>query len=194
MTEYQFSRPVGRCHVSGRTIAEGEEFYSALFETPGGLERRDYAIDCWEGPPPGVVCHFKTRLPRKQETRKVFVDDEVLLSFFRQLEGSADVGEPVPSDVMGKLRFRFVLALILMRKRLLRYERTIREERGEFWEMRLVRDKTLHRVFNPSLEDAEIQDLTGELSTVLAGFASSTDGALEDEGAAADAAAREPGA
>jgi len=56
-----------------------------------------------------------------------------------------------------------------LRKRLLKYERTLREELGEFWEMRLMKDKTLHRVFNPALDEAEIGELTGELSSILAG-------------------------
>ncbi len=160
MTEYTISRASGCCAVSGRAFEAGEEFYSVIVEAQEGLERRDYSLAAWEGPPPGALCHFKTRLPAKEEARRTFVDDEVLINFFQRLAGAEDAL---------KQRFRFVLALILLRKRLLKYERTVREPKGEHWDMRLVRDKTLHRVFNPVMNDREIEQVSGELSAILHG-------------------------
>lgn len=161
MTEYEVTRAAGRCHATDREFKEGEVFFSALFETAQGFERRDYCAEAWRGPPEGALCHFQTRLAKKEEARKkLFVDDDVLINFFLRL---AEASEAI------KLRFRFVLSLIMLRKRLLKYERTVRGEGQEFWEMRLMRDKTVHRVFNPSLDENEIQELTGELGNILAG-------------------------
>ncbi|HKQ49210.1 MAG TPA: hypothetical protein VJZ71_14155 [Phycisphaerae bacterium] len=168
MIDFEVSRPVGRCVVSGREFAEGELFHSVLFETPQGFERRDYSGESWQGPPEGALCCFQTRLPKREEKRRTFVDDDALLTFFVRL---ADCTEEA------KLRFRFVLSLILLRKRLLKYERTIRDGEREFWEMRCVRDKSSHKVFNPVLSDTEIQELTGELGAILAGGAA---GDLQD--------------
>ncbi len=160
MTEFEIIKTVGRCSVSGRVFAEGEAFHTAIFETPQGYERQDISDECWAGPPADAVCHFRTRLPRKEKPRKTFVDDEVLLEFFRRLSTEE---EP------RKLRFRFVLSLILMRKRLLKYEQTIRREQGELWEMRLLKDRSVHRVLHPPMNDAEIEELTRELSVILQG-------------------------
>jgi hypothetical protein len=160
MSDFEVARAVGRCFVSGREIAPGEAFYTVLLETPQGFERRDYTSESWTGPPEGSFCHFKTRLPAKDQKKKTFVDDEVLIAFFHRLAAS---------DEAIKQRFRFVLSLILLRKRLLKYERTIREGISEFWEMRLMRDKSVHRVFNPLLDDAQIAELTGQLGVILAG-------------------------
>lgn len=160
MDEFEIVKPVGRCSVSGRVFSEDEAFHTVVFETSQGYERQDISDECWQGPPPGAVCHFRTRLPRKERPRKTFVDDEVLLDFFRRLSSEDDPR---------KLRFRFVLSLILMRKRVLKYEQTIRREDGEFWEMRLVKDRSLHRVLHPPVNDAEIEDLTRELSAILQG-------------------------
>jgi len=172
MTEYEVTRATGQCHVTGRAFKEGETFYSALFETPQGFERRDYCSEAWQGPPAEALCHFQTRLPKKEDAKKkLFVDDDVLINFFLRMAESTEAV---------KLRFRFVLSLILMRKRLLKYERTLREGAGEFWEMRLIKDRTLHRVLNPSLDEAEIHELTGELSNILAGQLPD----VEDEAAA----------
>jgi len=160
MSDYEVSRSIGQCCVSGRVFSEGEEFYTVVLEGPDGLERKDYALDAWEGPPEGTLCHFKTRLPKKDEPKKTFVDDEMLIHFFLRL---ADTEEGL------KIRFRFVLSLILMRKRLLKYEKTLREGDRELWQLRLMRDKSEHRVINPSLNESEIESLSEELSAILHG-------------------------
>ncbi len=146
--------------MTGRAFGEDEAFYSVVIETANGFERRDIAEDSWDGPSEDAVCHFKTKLAKKEQPRKTFVDDSVLINFFLRV---ADCAEPL------KLRFRFVLSLILLRKRLVKYEQTIREKDGEYWEMKLMRDKSLHKVFNPSMNDAEIEAVTGELGAILHG-------------------------
>lgn len=160
MTEYEISKTRGQCSVSGRVFAEDESFYTVLLETPQGYERRDIAPECWSGPPEGAVCHFKARLPEKTQPCKTIVDDAVLVDFFRRFEKTEDEH---------KLRFRFVLSLVLLRKRLLKYERTDRMPAGEFWEMRLTQDKSVHRVFHPPMNEQEIDALTRELGAVLDG-------------------------
>jgi hypothetical protein len=166
MDEIEIDKTVGRCSISGRAFTEGEAFHTVIFETPRGYERQDISDECWQGPPPGVVCHFQTRLPVKEKPRKTFVDDGVLMDFFQRMSGE---------DEPRKLRFRFVLSLILMRKRLLKYEQTVRRQEGEFWEMRLVKDRSTHRVLHPPMSDTEIEELTRELSVILQGAGSAAD-------------------
>ncbi len=183
MADYEISRPAGVCSVSGRTFEPGESFYSEVRETPGGYERRDVSESCWEGTSEQAVCHFKAQLPKKEKPQRTFVDDTILLDLFRRLE---------KTDDDHKLRFRFVLSLILMRKRLLKYSSTIREEGREFWVMRLMRDKRDHRVFHPSMNDQEIEALTKELGAILYG---ATEGAtLEEEVVASENATEDSSA
>ncbi len=160
MNEFEVAKPTGRCHATGRQIGSSERFFSALFEAKAGFERRDFSEEAWKGPPEGALCHFQTRLPKKEEPRRLFVDDGALLNLFLNLAGIEEES---------KRRFRFVLSLVLMRKRLLKYERTIHDASGESWEMRMVRDKSLHRVLSPALSDAEIEQLTGELGAIFSG-------------------------
>jgi hypothetical protein len=58
---------------------------------------------------------WKTTMPLPQQKKKLLVDDSVLVDVFQRMEGKSEPQEE---------RFRFVLALILMRKRLLKYEAT----------------------------------------------------------------------
>lgn len=167
MSDYDVSRTAGACHATGRAFAEDEYFHSVILETEKGFERRDYALDAWPGAPEDAVCHFKSRMPRKEAPKKMFVDDSVLQTFFNRLEGTT---EPA------KQRFRFVLALILLRKRVLRYENSRREGDGELWIMRQIGDRKKHEVYNPGLSEDEIGDVTSQLGDVLhADFAAQSD-------------------
>lgn len=156
--QWDVQPPQGCCAVTGRTIEQGEEFYTVLLEEGESFRRADYSLEAWTGPPDGAFCHFKTRLPAKEKRKKLLVNDEVLISFFSRL---GDETEPI------RVQFRFVIALMLMRKRLLRYVKSTVEEAAEVWEMTLVRDHSTHRVVNPQLSDDQIEGVSRELSVIL---------------------------
>ena len=158
--QWEVEPAAGRCAVTGRRLEEGEEFYSVLFEDGEGFRRCDYSLDSWNGPPEGSYCHFKSRVPIKQKRKKLLVDNEILVNFFLRL---GDETEPA------RLQFRFVLALILMRKRLLRYEGSAVEGGVEVWRMVLTADRSEHRVANPRLTDEQIEGVSSQLSAILHG-------------------------
>lgn len=158
--EWQVDTTTGRCATSGRTLEEGEEFYTVLFEDGESFRRADYSLESWKGAPENAYCHFKTRVPFKEKKKKLLVDNEMLVSFFHRL---ADETEPV------RLHFRFVLALILMRKRVLRYDGSAIEDGVEVWRMTLPREEAVHRVVNPHLTDEQIEGVSGQLSAILHG-------------------------
>ncbi len=113
--KWQVERAAGQCSATGRALAEGEEFHTVLFEEGESFRRADYSLEAWEGPPEGSYCHFKTRVPVKEKKKQLLVGNEALTAFFIRL---ADETAPI------RVQFRFVLALILMRKRILRYDGT----------------------------------------------------------------------
>jgi hypothetical protein len=136
----------------------GEEYFGALVETEEGLERRDFSVAFWEAQKPEVFCFWRTKLPHPEEKKKVFVDDEMLMAFFERL---TDETEPE------RLNFRFVLALILMRKRRLKYEATKEEAGQEVWTLRVVGEKRCVDVINPHLEEEQIEQLSEQMGQVL---------------------------
>lgn len=156
--QWEVESASGVCGITGRAFVEGEEFYTVLFEEGESFRRADFAADSWEGPPEGCFCCFKSRTPVKEKKKKLLVDSEMLIGFFRRLE---DEGEPV------RMQFRFVLALLLMRKRLLQYESSRTTDGQEVWEMLLTYDKSTHRVVNPHLTDDQIEDVSRQLSAIL---------------------------
>jgi hypothetical protein len=158
MTDWEVARTTGTCCISGRAFEEGEAYHTALFAAGDSFERKDYAEECWSGPPEGAYCTWKARLPVKDRPRKLLVDDQVLVTFFERLERETD--EP-------KLQFRFVLALILMRKRLLKYVESQIEGGVEWWTLRAPGSQTTHRVRNPGLDEQRIKDVAGQLGAIL---------------------------
>ncbi len=161
MDKRDIARTTGLCALTGRELAEGEEHYTVLFEEGDSFRRADYALAAWNGPPDGAYCFFKTRVPvREPKKQGLLVDNDMLVNFFARL---AQETTPV------RLQFRFVLALILMRKRLLRYEQTVHDQGQEYWQMSLVREQSPHRVLNPHLTDEQIVGVSGQLGAILRG-------------------------
>lgn len=160
MEQWEIQRTQGRCAGTDRVLEPGEEYYAALIDTQETFERRDYCAEYWEAHHPEVFSFWKTQIPLPSEKKKLFVDDSVLINFFERLGQET---EPL------KIQFRFVLTLILMRKRLLKYEDSSPRDGQEIWNVRLMRDKEFHEVINPNLTDEQIEQVSGELGVILQG-------------------------
>ena len=162
MSDYEIAHRTGVCAVTQRTLQPGEKFYAVLFDTPDGFDRRDYSAEAWENPPQDYFSYWKSRVPPKQGKKRLFVNDEVMVDLMLRLAGREE-------EV--KQHFRFVLSLILMRKRLLKYEQTVHAEGIEYWRMRLTRDQSIQEIVNPRMTDAQIATVSAELGAILHGDA-----------------------
>jgi hypothetical protein len=156
--QWQVEPVKGRCASTGLPIEEGQEFFTVLFEDGEGFRREDYGAAAWNGAPAGSYCYFKSKMPIKAQRKKLFIDDDLLVNFFLRL---ADETEPA------RVQFRFVLALLLMRKRLLRYEGSSVQGGPELWTLSMPRDQSTHRVVNPSLTPDEITGVSQQLTAIL---------------------------
>jgi hypothetical protein len=158
-TGYDVSRPGGICHVSGKPIEPDDKFMAALRETPAGFERVDISLEHWDQfDRKDVIAYWQTVMPRHEQKKKVFVDDTVLCELFDRL-GSAT--EP------NKLNFRFVLGLILMRKRLLVYETTRHEENRDIWCVRQKGREEKLDLIDPKLDQQQMMEVSKQLGEIL---------------------------
>ena len=147
------------CAACGAGFDDGQELFSALYDKIEGFIRRDYCARCWETADQGEAFSFwRTRQPEKGAKVRRFVDDDTLMDFFARLAGQE-----------GRLKrnFRYVLALLLMRKKLLKYKESVSGEGGE--ELVLVEPKSAeeHRVYNPQLTEEELGQVHDEIGQVL---------------------------
>jgi len=176
---YDIQRPTGHCAITGRPLEPGETYIATLVEVdqePGqnddadgrvwaGLRRVDVALEAWEQNhrPDRLFSHWRSTVPLPNQKKKVFVDDEVLMDLLMRLGGN-DQGDRVP--------FRFVLALVLMRKKLLRYDRSQKQvnasgQEEEWWQMTPKGSDQTIGVLNPQIRDEQIQQVTEQLGQIL---------------------------
>ncbi|MEX0775700.1 MAG: hypothetical protein WD042_08285 [Phycisphaeraceae bacterium] len=186
---YDIQRTTGQCALTGRALQPGETYMATLVEfDPAeeaagkgavglGFKRLDVSQQAWDSGqrPPRLFSYWRTVVPQPNEKKRLFVDDGVLVSLFRRL---AD--DPQPQ----RQAFRFVLGLILMRKKQLRYDSTVKRGQGdapqEWWlvtpKLDISKgplgkwdDQDQLEMLNPHLDDQRIEEVTQQLGEVLRG-------------------------
>lgn len=157
------ARPTGVCAATGQAIAAGTKLHAALRETAVGIERIDVLPEQWANVNhDDLLAHWTAVMPAAGEkTKKLLVDDEVLVSVFGRLSETQEAS---------KLAFRFVLGLILMRKRLVVYEGGKKNTAGvDVWKVRLRGTEDILELVDPRLSGEQIADLAGQLTEIVAG-------------------------
>jgi hypothetical protein len=159
--DYNISKPDGTCCACNRQLQPEQEFMATICETDDGFMRRDFCLDCWSDDlrDEGTIGFWRSHIPKPQEKKKLFVDDEVLINFFRRL---ADTDEP------SRVSFRYVLALILMRKKLLAYDRTEADGEGrDIWKMHFKGSGETHDVIDPHMDEDQILQVSQDLGQIM---------------------------
>ncbi|MFO0796849.1 MAG: hypothetical protein U0804_05185 [Gemmataceae bacterium] len=160
MTEYDIQGPARTCAVTGRELKPGDRFYAVLREDAGKLVRTDTAADAWAGPPAGVVAYWAGKVPAAADKpRKPVVNDDVLVDAFDRLAGTADPD--------GR-NFRYVAALLLMRRKRFKFEDAVRDAAGgDVVVVRDARGGAVHHVADPHLTDEQVAAVQAEVFRVL---------------------------
>ena len=156
---YEVARPLGKCHVTGEPIQPGEKFMAALRETPLGFERVDVSMPAWpQFDRQGIVGFWQATMPAHEQKKKLFVDDEVLCDLFERLKDTTEAP---------KLNFRFVLGLILMRKKMLIYDTSRTEDGKDIWEMHFKGREEKLDLLNPKLDESLMAEVSQQLGQIL---------------------------
>jgi hypothetical protein len=156
--EWKISRGKGLCMDCQADMEEGQVFFSALIDADLEFQRKDYCPDCWEKKKEAVFSYWKTRVPDKDSTKKPTIDNEALLQFFQRLE---------PETEPARQNFRYLLGLMLMRKKVFKFEDIERDEDKEFLILRRPGEEERHRVFDPRLPKDELDKLKDDLYQLL---------------------------
>jgi hypothetical protein len=157
--QYDLGRRASNCSICQQHLLAGEKLMAALRETPQGFERLDTCIDCWpKVDRDHLLAFWQTAMPLHEAKKKVFVDDAVLCELFERLKDTVE--EP-------KLNFRFVLGLILMRKRMLSYESSRDENGKEIWIVRFRGKDDRLDLLNPKLNEQQVAEVSQQLGEIL---------------------------
>lgn len=156
MLDFEVQRCTRHCAATDRPLEPGEAFYSVLISDGPEITRRDYSEGAWNGPPPGALGWWKSQMPGSDRHKPRLAPNQILLELFLKWQDDAS-----------KTGIRYVLTLLMIRRRVLRLEATEPAEDGTA-EMVLFcprLDETFRvRVAEPTAERvAQIQAELGEL-------------------------------
>jgi hypothetical protein len=158
MTGYQIQSSNLHCARTGRELQAGERFYSVLYDRGATLVREDVSKEAWQGPPTDAFSFWVSKAPPKDQARRLVIDDEVLFDCLRRLAGDND-----PQ----KLSFRYIVALLLMRRKRLKFADAETWEGQEVLLLRDSRTRAVHRVVNPQLTEQQLAAVQEEVEKVL---------------------------
>jgi hypothetical protein len=139
--------------------------HSVLVERHGEWQRLDFSAEGWSGCPEGTIAVWQSVVPPPPAARKAPLNPDLLLSYFEQLvEEAQPHTEPL----------RYVLALLLVRKKKLRLEETRAEGEVEFLQFTSVDGPGLYEVRDLQLSDQELGELQETLDAHLAALQGGT--------------------
>jgi hypothetical protein len=158
MTDYQIQTNTRRCAVTGRELQPGDRYFSVLFDENGALVRRDYAAEAWTGAPQGAYSYWSGRIAQESAARKPPIDDDMLFECLSRMAGET---EPA------KIKFRYVIALLLMRRKRLKFAEAHREGEQEVLVLQSPQRGERFSVIDPQLSDEEMTTVQDEVFEVL---------------------------
>lgn len=159
MTDWSFRRRQGWCQACEKRFEEGERHASALAVVGEALAREDVCTGCWLGRTGrDELFHWFTR--HREGKRGLQLDLGTLEALFVRLEGRA---EPRVREM------RYLLALLLLRKRRIKVDRILREADGEAMLVHRPRRKESFRVHVFDFSAERMQELRTDLVLLLEG-------------------------
>jgi len=111
LLDFEVQRCSRRCAATDRALEPGDICYSVVEVSGAEVLRKDFSADAWNGAPDGALGWWKSRIPEPTAKKIKLAPNEVLLELFDQL-----------ADQPGQTDLRYVLALLLVRRRVLRVE------------------------------------------------------------------------
>lgn len=157
MLDFDVQRCTRHCAATDRPLAPGEPFFSVLVTEGPEVVRRDYSENAWEGPPEGALGWWKSHMPTPDTLKPRLAPNEILLKLFREWQ-----------DDPGRADIRYVLTLLMIRRRVLRQESTEQTDEGAV-EMLVFcpRDGESYRVPVAEPSDRRVEEIQAELGELL---------------------------
>ncbi|VTS02257.1 hypothetical protein [Tuwongella immobilis] len=158
MSVYSVQAPSRRCSATDRELHEGEKIVSVLLEENGQFVRKDYAENAWKGAPEGAIAFWQSRIPTSKGTKRPTINDDMLMECLDRLADHVDPGQ---------VRFRYVAALLLMRRRRLKFDEVTHLAGQD--RMRLTCSKSGRKfdVIDPHLNESELESVQSEVFRIL---------------------------
>lgn len=159
--DWQVQRSARVCAATGRELAVGETYFSVLREAGETFSRQDFSLEAWPGVDKSALFGYwrtQAREAEEDNRRRLVIDVEAFYTFFASLEGQEEAHRRV---------FRYLVALILTRKRVLRLDSIEKTPEGDYL---LLRDRKADRdirVFCPEATEEQLRQAQENLNQIF---------------------------
>ena len=160
MSDWKFGRRQGGCNACERPFAEDEAHVSSLSIEAEEPQREDVCLECWKDRADDAQLFWWRTHHRVGKKKGLALNLEALEAFFLALEGKQD-------RTLRELRY--ILCLILMRKRRLKIVRILRGKQGEAMLVRRPRRKESLRVWVYDFAPERMEELRVKLVRIFDG-------------------------
>jgi hypothetical protein len=135
LLDFEVQRCTRCCAATERALEPGDECYSVLEISGAEIVRKDFSAEAWKGASEAAFGWWKSRVPEPTAKKIKLAPNDVLLELFDQL-----------ADKSEQQDLRYVLGLLLVRRRVLRVDVTIESphERDETTLQDAVETMTLY--------------------------------------------------
>lgn len=165
---YEVGRVGPACTATGVALNPGDAYVGALCETEQepGMVRLDYSREAWDQgarPTLPMMAHWRSVVPARNKPSGPTLDAGALMGLFESLGSAVE-----PRHVA----FRYVIALLLVRKRVLQVA-GMREAGARGPAVMLVRPRGSApedppiEVIDPAIDDVMLADLTEQMRGAL---------------------------
>ena len=155
--DFDIQRCSRHCALTGRELAPGEVYYSVLISEDEDVDRRDYSQEAWTGPPDGTVTWWKSQIPSRTVRKKHWAPNDVMLQFFEELQARDDKND-----------MRYVLGLLLVRRRVMRQEESETDDGGnEILVLYCPRNEATYKLPTVIPSESRINEIQEELARLL---------------------------
>ncbi|MEQ9616932.1 MAG: hypothetical protein RLN60_02735 [Phycisphaerales bacterium] len=169
---YDLGRRHDACAATGEPLKPGDEFVACLADDPESddLLRLDYSAKAWDegarpDPPRAVFACWHAVVPEPGAKPGFAIDASSLTALFEQLGDDEEANDP------RRLALRFVIALMLMRKKHLVFEGQAERDGGT--KVMLLRERGTPpehapvEVIDPQLDEDTLASVTEQLSRII---------------------------
>ena len=156
---WKVTRRGGVCSACEREFAVATDVVSALYDEGDSFSRRDWCRPCFDGPDRGrdPFSWWATEVPEPQELKAAFdlgVAREFLVRLLRE-------------DAPERESLRYLLALMLMRKRGVKLVEQYTDSRGEVMTFTVPPHEEEHEVVCADIDEEEADGLRAELDRLF---------------------------
>ena len=157
MLDFEVQRFTRRCSQTDREFVPGETVYSVLLAEQGEVRREDCCAESWQGPPETAIGWWQWQFPDADANKMHWAPNDVILHYFEQLEGNRQ-----------KADMRYVLALLMIRRRIVRWEETVEDDGPhEVLVLYCPRNEREYRVDLVVPNDSRVVEIQNELAELL---------------------------